>query len=69
LTNLEDFLKANMTCKGIKGCFMTNTYLDFSIIPQKVRAFIKQNDVVINDPILKNVKAAGVKKSPSNDHQ
>ena len=63
--NVDDFLKSNMTCKGLKGCFMTNTYREFSIIPQKVRTFIEQNSAEMRELVLKNVQASGTKK----DHQ
>ncbi len=62
--NLEDFLKSNMTCKGLKGCFMTNTYREFSIVPQKVRNFIEKNSILLHQLVLKNVKASGTKKDP-----
>lgn len=64
MKNIEAFLKANMTCKGLKGCFITNTFREFSIIPQKVRNYIEQNGEQLNELVLANVKAAGTKKDP-----
>jgi len=62
--NIEDFFKANMTCKGHKGCYLTNTFREYSIIPSKVKTFIDQNAEGVFDLLLKNIKAANTKKDP-----
>lgn len=60
--NIESFFKANMICKGQKGCFLSNTMREYSIVPTKVKQHIEQSSSVMNDLILKNVKATGSKK-------
>ncbi len=62
--NIENFLKANMTCKGQKGCFLANTLREYSIIPQKVKNLIEQNSKQMNEMVLNNIKAAKPKKDP-----
>lgn len=62
--NIEDFFKANTTCKGHKGCFFTNTFREYSIIPQKAKTFLDQNAASVFELFLKNVKASGTKKDP-----
>lgn len=62
--NIEDFLKANVLCKGQKGCFLSNTLREYSIIPQKVKAFIEQNSCNMHDQVLKNIKATKTKRNP-----
>ena len=62
--NIEKFLRAGMNCKGQKGCFQANTLREYSILPLKVRQFMEQNSRIINDNILKNIKATGTKKNP-----
>lgn len=62
--NIADFLKSNTTCVGQKGCFLSNTLREYSIIPQKVRNYLDQNSSVMNDLVLKNVEAASKCKNP-----
>ena len=62
--NIENFFLANMNCKGQKGCFLSNTTREYSIIPQKVKNLMEQNAIGIYELILKNVKATGTKKDP-----
>ncbi|MNK07472.1 HTH-type transcriptional repressor ComR [compost metagenome] len=62
--NIEDFFKANTTCKGHKGCFLTNTFREYSIIPAKAKVFIDQNSTSVFELFVKNVKAAKIKKDP-----
>lgn len=62
--NIEEFLQQNMKCKGQKGCFLSNTLREYSIIPTKVKTYIEQNSMMINDLVLNNVKAAKLKKDP-----
>ncbi|WPU66641.1 TetR/AcrR family transcriptional regulator [Peredibacter starrii] len=62
--NIENFFKANMTCKGQKGCFLSNTTREYSIIPQKVKNLMEENSVHIYELLLKNIKATGTKKDP-----
>lgn len=62
--NIEEFFKANMTCKGHKGCFLTNTFREYSIIPTKVKTFIDQNSTEVFELLVENVKATKTKKDP-----
>ncbi|WP_408095628.1 TetR/AcrR family transcriptional regulator [Peredibacter sp. HCB2-198] len=62
--NIEEFFKSNTTCKGHKGCFLTNTFREYSIIPTKVKTFIDQNSASVFELFLKNVKATNTKKDP-----
>lgn len=62
--NLEKFLKANMTCKGLKGCFMTNTMREYSIIPHKVKSFLESHGQALHELVLENVKSTGTKSDP-----
>lgn len=62
--NIEDFFKVDTTCKGHKGCFLTNTFREYSIIPPKVKAFIDQNSASVLELLVKNIKAAKTKKDP-----
>lgn len=62
--NIADFLKSNTTCSGQKGCFLSNTLREYSIIPQKVRNYLDQNSSVMNELVLKNVEAVSKNKNP-----
>jgi AcrR family transcriptional regulator len=62
--NIENFLKESMICKGQKGCYLSNTMREYSIIPQKVKNLIEQNGIMLNELVLKNVAASGTKKDP-----
>jgi AcrR family transcriptional regulator len=61
LNNIKSMVQANMTCKGQKGCYLSNTIREYSIIPQKVKVLIEQNSQIMHDLVLENVKAAGIK--------
>lgn len=63
--NIENFLKSGMLCKGQKGCFLANTLREYSIIPTKVKQLLEQNSFIVNDCIVKNIKATGTKKDPA----
>ncbi len=62
--NIEEFMNANLTCKGQKGCFLANTLREYSIIPQKVRTLIEQNSMIIKDLVIKNIKGSTPEKDP-----
>ncbi len=62
--NIADFLKANTTCTGQKGCLLSNTLREYSIIPQKVCNYLDQNSTLMNELVLKNVQAATSNKNP-----
>lgn len=61
--NIETFLKANMTCKGKKGCFMSNSIREFAIIPKKSKELIGENSSIMRELFRKNIKAAGISKN------
>ena len=61
--NIENFIKANMTCKGRKGCFMSNSLRESAIIPQKAKHLILDNSKLVLESLIKNLKAAGLKKN------
>lgn len=60
--NIENFLKAKITCKGQKGCFMAYTIREYSIIPTKVKQLLEKNSAEFYENFLMNIKAAKVKK-------
>lgn len=62
--NIEALLKAALTCKGNKGCFFANTVREYSIIPENVKAVIEQNQKLIREHVIENVKATKTKKDP-----
>lgn len=63
--NIARFLKSNTSCSGQKGCFLSNTMREFSIVPQKVRSLIEQSSASTYELILKNLEAAQIKQEPS----
>lgn len=62
--NIEALLKASMSCKGNKGCFFANTVREYSIIPSEVKNVIEQNQKMIREHVIKNIKATKTKKDP-----
>lgn len=62
--NIETFLKAGMTCKGQKGCYIANSLRDYAIIPAKAKQVIADSSRVVNDILIENIKATGTKKDP-----
>lgn len=62
--NIARFFQANMICKGQKGCFLTNTLREYSIIPQKVKNLIEQNSLQMTELVLNNILATKTKKDP-----
>jgi AcrR family transcriptional regulator len=61
-TNIENFFKANMTCKGKKGCFISNSIREHAIIPQKAKKLMAENSALMDELVEKNLKAAGIKR-------
>lgn len=63
--NIETFLKAGMTCKGQKGCYMANSLREYSIIPTKAKQLIAESSKEVNDVLIANIKATGTKRDPA----
>jgi AcrR family transcriptional regulator len=61
--NIETLLKASLTCSGNKGCLFANTVREYSIIPENARSVIEQNQKMIREEIVRNLKAAKTKKN------
>jgi AcrR family transcriptional regulator len=61
--NIERFISSSTTCAGKKGCFLSNSLRDFAIISEKSKTMVGESSVEIHDLLLKNLKAAGVKKN------
>lgn len=59
--NIENYLEAKLNCKGQKGCFMSYTIREYSIIPTKVKQLLEKNSAEFYELLLKNVKAAKIK--------
>lgn len=60
--NIENFIKSNMTCKGMKGCFFSNSMRDLGILPARTAKLMSDTGCNVSDVLKKNLKAAGVKK-------
>ena len=56
--NIVRFLSSNTTCSGQKGCFLSNTLREYSIIPAKVKNYLDQNSSFMHELVAKNIKAA-----------
>lgn len=63
--NIENFLLARETCSGNKGCLMTNSIRDFSVLPTKVKNVIQSHIQIVKDHLSKNIKASGSQKDPN----
>lgn len=61
--NIEALLRASGTCKGNKGCLFANTVREYSIIPDNVKTVIEQNQKMIREQLIKNLKATKTKKN------
>lgn len=61
--NIEALLKASATCKGNKGCLFANTVREYSIIPDHAKAVIEQNQNMIREHIVENLKATKSKRN------
>lgn len=62
--NIETLLKSAGTCKGQKGCFFANTMREYSIIPEKVKSVIEQNQMRVRENVIANLKGTKTKKDP-----
>lgn len=62
--NLENFLMAGQRCVGTKGCFMSNTLRELSIIPKAAKAELAQQIHSVRKAVVKNVAAT----SATRDH-
>ncbi len=60
--NIENFMKASLTCKGRKGCFMSNSLREHAILPKKAKSLMTEDSQDYLKLIEKNLKAAGIKK-------
>jgi len=61
--NIENFFRPSMTCKGKKGCFMSNSVREYAIIPADAKNLIAENSKLVLELLEKNLRAAGVKKN------
>jgi AcrR family transcriptional regulator len=61
--NIEKMFRANLTCTGKKGCFLSNSMREFAIIPTNAKNLIAENAQIMLELLEKNLKAAGVKKN------
>lgn len=62
--NIETLFRAAGSCKGQKGCFIANTVREYSIIPEKVKSVIEQNQKSVRENVIANLKATKTKKDP-----
>lgn len=60
-TNIENYFKAKLNCKGQKGCFMAFTLREHSIIPTRVKNLLEKNSDEARTLFLNNVRATKVK--------
>lgn len=60
--NIEGLLKQSLTCTGQKGCFFTNTTREFSIIPDKVKTLLQENQKNARELVIANLKATKTKR-------
>ncbi len=60
--NLEDFLTAAQKCPKQKGCFITNSIRECSILPDEAERFIKNHMDTVLKAISANLKAIGKKR-------
>jgi AcrR family transcriptional regulator len=61
-SNIEGLLKQSLTCTGQKGCFFTNTVREYSIIPDKVKNLLAENQKNARQLVIDNLKATKTKK-------
>ncbi len=56
--NIRRFLEVGQVCyTGKKGCFSVNSMRDVSMLPDKGREIITENNVILRKLIIKNIKA------------
>lgn len=63
--NIENYFKAQLQCKGQRGCFMALTMREHSIIPMKVKNLLEKNFAEVFELFLNNVRATKVKDPES----
>jgi AcrR family transcriptional regulator len=63
IQNIRNMMTEKMNCKGQKGCFLANTVREYGIIPPKMKALLDDNSKEINELVIANIKAAGIKNS------
>lgn len=59
--NIENYMKAKLSCKDQKGCFLAYTMREYSIIPTKVKQLIEKASTEVHELFLRNVKAEKIK--------
>jgi AcrR family transcriptional regulator len=56
--NVQRFLEIGQTCyTGRKGCFSVNSMRDVSMLPDKGREIINENNAILRKLLIKNIKA------------